>query len=156
MPSIVAGLVISVGGLTESVVKHSRGNLIEWFRKQLKLGNFGLLSNVSNELVKLCADHKHEDRIIVPAFITIGILLDRNLFDFLHKDGSAFGLEIYRIVSTEVKKCNNVTKLNAAVSILIGLLPSNDPVERKAFQGLLAMLGHRYPMVHFLKFQCMS
>ena len=42
--SIAAGLVVSVGGLTESVVKHAGAALVDWCKNQVSEGK-GMISS---------------------------------------------------------------------------------------------------------------
>lgn len=147
MPSIIAGLIISVGGLTESVVKSSRQALIQWFQTQLKAQRYGLVSRVSFTLLELFATYRRNDRVIVPLMKTFAILLDLNLFDCLHRDGPEFGLALYQAVCDEVQKCHDFVKLSASIKLFIGLLPSEPHVVQRTLKGLLVLLGHKFPRV---------
>lgn len=132
MEEVAAGLVISVGGLTESVVKASKNALFEWVRAHLQAKDFGLLSRFSFFLVTLLTRHHQDDRVTIPLMKTMALLLESNLLRFLFEertaeDGSVtaatdFGEQLYTALRDEIQKCTAVPKLSAAISVLIGLL----------------------------------
>ncbi|KAG7398260.1 hypothetical protein PHYBOEH_011433 [Phytophthora boehmeriae] len=160
MEEVAAGLVVSVGGLTESVVKASKTSLFEWVRTHLQSKDFGLLSRFSFFLVTLLSRHHHDDRVTIPLMKTMASLLESNLLRFLFEkrqadDGSAttatnFGERLYEALRDEIQKCTAVPKLDAAISVLIGLLPSDPETEVKSLRALVLFLGHRFPKVRKL------
>lgn len=160
LEEIAAGLVISVGGLTESVVKASKGALFDWMRAHLQAKDFGLLSRFSFFLVTLLTRHHQDDRVTIPLMKTMALLLESNLLRFLFEqrqaeDGSAtattdFGGRLYDVLRDEIQKCTAVPKLSAAISVLIGLLPSDPETEIKTLRALVLFLGHKFPKVRKL------
>ncbi|ETM99131.1 hypothetical protein PPTG_18987 [Phytophthora nicotianae INRA-310] len=160
MEEVAAGLVISVGGLTESVVKASKGALFEWVRAHLQATNFGLLTRFSFFLVTLLTRHHQDDRVTIPLMKTMALLLESNLLRFLFEkrqaeDGSDtnitdFGERLYSALRDEIQKCTAVPKLSAAISVLIGLLPSDPETESKTLRALVLFLGHKFPKVRKL------
>ena len=162
LEEIAAGLIISVGGLTESVVKASKSALFDWMRLHLQSKDFDLLSRFSFFLVTLLTRHHQADRITVPLMKTMALLLESNLLCFLFeerqtKDGNAttttatdFGGRLYDALRDEIQKCAAVPKLSAAISVLIGLLPSDTATERKTLRALMLFLGHKFPKVRKL------
>ncbi|RLN62335.1 hypothetical protein BBJ29_007577 [Phytophthora kernoviae] len=160
MEEVAAGLVVSVGGLTESVVKASKSSLFEWVRAHVQSKDFGLLSRFSFFLVTLLTRHHHDDRVTIPLMKTMASLLESNLLRFLFEerqadDGSVmaatdFGERLYEVLRDEIQKCISVPKLDAAISVLIGLLPSDSEIEAKSLRALVLFLGHRFPKVRKL------
>ncbi|KAL3660909.1 hypothetical protein V7S43_013926 [Phytophthora oleae] len=160
MEEVAAGLVISVGGLTESVVKASKSALFEWMRAHLQAKDFGLLTRFGFFLVTLLTRHHQNDRVIIPLMKTMALLLESNLLRFLFEkrqteDGSDttttdFGERLYSALRDEIQKCTAVPKLSAAVSVLIGLLPSDPETESKTLRALVLFLGHKFPKVRKL------
>ncbi|KAG7383272.1 hypothetical protein PHYPSEUDO_003895 [Phytophthora pseudosyringae] len=160
MEEVAAGLIISVGGLTESVVKASKGALFDWVRAHLQAKDFGLLSRFSFFLVALLTRHHRDDRVTIPLMKTMALLLESNLLRFLFEkrpaeDGSDttttdFGEQLYSALRDEIQKCTAVPKLSAAISALIGLLPSDPETEAKTMRALVLFLGHKFPKVRKL------
>ncbi len=60
--AILSGLILSVGGLTESVVRHSRTALLNWVKEAQKSRNVDALVRLAMSLVKLCDEHHEVDR----------------------------------------------------------------------------------------------
>uniref|UniRef100_H3G7L3 Uncharacterized protein n=1 Tax=Phytophthora ramorum TaxID=164328 RepID=H3G7L3_PHYRM len=160
MEEVAAGLVVSVGGLTESVVKASKGALFGWMRSHLQSKDFGLLSRFSFFLVTLLARHHQDDRVTIPLMKTMALLLESNLLRFLFEERPAedgnttattdFGERLYGVLRDEIQKCTAVPKLSAAIGVLIGLLPSDPKTEAKTLRALVLFLGHKFPKVRKL------
>ncbi|KAJ8554815.1 hypothetical protein ON010_g9670 [Phytophthora cinnamomi] len=159
MEEVAAGLVISVGGLTESVVKASKSALFEWVRTHLQAKNFGLLNRFSFFLVTLLTRHHQDDRVTIPLMKTMALLLESNLLRFLFEErktedgctsATDFGERLYTALRDEIQKCTAVPKLSAAISVLIGLLPSDPETETKTLRALVLFLGHKFPKVRKL------
>ncbi|UIZ27599.1 hypothetical protein KXD40_005842 [Peronospora effusa] len=157
LEDIASGLIISVGGLTESVVKASKSALFDWVRLRLQSKDFGLLSRFSFFLVTLLTRHYHDDRVTISLMKTMALLLESNLLRFLFeerqtKDGNPttstdFGGRLYDALRDEIQKCAAVPKLSAAINVLIGLLPSDTETENKTLRALMLFLGHKFPKV---------
>ncbi len=60
--AILSGLILSVGGLTESVVKYSRTALLNWVKEAQKSQNVDSLVRLAMSVVKLCDEHQGGDR----------------------------------------------------------------------------------------------
>lgn len=155
LEAVTSGLVLSVGGLTESVVKSSKAALFDWLRRHVQLKNVGLLTRFAFFLVTLLTRHSQEDRVTLPLLKTLAIVLESNLLSFLFETRDAdaradFGEKLYAALRDEVQKTTSVPKIAAAVAVLTGLLPSERETERKALKALVLFLGHRFPKVRKL------
>ncbi|KAF0701134.1 Aste57867_8357 [Aphanomyces stellatus] len=147
MEAVVEGLVVSVGGLTESVVKASKNALLVWLKEQLKTNHLQVASKFAHYCVSLFQTHAKDDRVIIPLMKTIAYCLEERTFDFLHKDGPIFGNALYDAVSSEISKTSDLHKISAGLAVLVGLLPSEASVEKRTFRGICVCLGHRFPKV---------
>ncbi|CEG50500.1 Beta-tubulin folding cofactor D [Plasmopara halstedii] len=159
LEEVTAGLVISVGGLTESVTKASKSALFEWMRKHLLAKHYGVLNRFSFFLLTLLKRHHRDDRIAVPIMKTLALLLESNLLQFLFQKrqddendtiASDFGEQLYKELCNAIQKCTLVPKLSAAIYVLIGLLPSDPGTETKSLRALVLFLGHKFPKVRQL------
>ncbi|KAJ0403682.1 hypothetical protein P43SY_003794 [Pythium insidiosum] len=161
--AVLAGLVISVGGLTESVVKASRGALLSWYRLHLNAKNLGLLSRTSFHLVALLTRHQHDDRVTLPLLKTISTLLDDGLLSFLlvtpdndsnqsapppgKEATKSFSERLYIAVRDEIQRATSIPKLVAGITVLVGMLPCDSQEETKVLYALCLFLSHRFPTV---------
>lgn len=69
----MAGLVISVGGLSESVVKQSSGALLRWVRACKSAGNRRAVAGLALRLVGMFGDAEGDPRVVVPLLKTIEV-----------------------------------------------------------------------------------
>ncbi|KAI9905173.1 hypothetical protein PsorP6_013592 [Peronosclerospora sorghi] len=157
LEDITAGIIISVGGLTESVVKASKNALFDWFRAHLQSKDFGLLRRFSFFLLTLFTRSHQNERVTIPLMKTIALLLEAKLLRFLFEQNQAdnvdptdFGGCLYTALRDELQNCVSIPKLSAAISVLTCLLPSDPETERKALRALALFLGHRFPSVRKL------
>ncbi|CAN0577243.1 unnamed protein product, partial [Laminaria digitata] len=69
----VAGLVISVGGLSESVVKKSSSALLRWSRACKAAKNLRALAGLALRLVEMFGDAGGDPRVVVPLLKTVEV-----------------------------------------------------------------------------------
>lgn len=88
--SLLSGLLISVGGLTESVVKSSSESLLEYVSglssslssdDDKAAHSLVLLKQLADDLLAILISEKGHARVIVPAFKTIEMLLSQNMLE---------------------------------------------------------------------------
>ncbi|XP_068082742.1 tubulin-specific chaperone D [Anabrus simplex] len=141
--SVLLGLVVSVGGLTESLVKHSCSSLFSYLK--------GLQDN-SEELKRLCdiiveifSKHQFDDRVIVPLFGFLDRLMGSGCIRAVLQDpNSTFASSILKHVKIEITKTREVTKLVSSVDVLCQLIQVNGAVSRGALVQLSIFLCYRF------------
>lgn len=102
--SLVEGIVVSVGGLTESLSKPSSDALIQWCKKQSGIG-LVWLNHFAFYIIHVFESYKGNVRIIYPLFQMCEKLLNNNCFDKLNeKEHERFNLELIRVSIDEVKR----------------------------------------------------
>ncbi|OQR90902.1 tubulin-specific chaperone D, partial [Thraustotheca clavata] len=116
MPSVVEGLVISVGGLTESVVKASKTSLLNWLKAHIKKQEFRVASQFAYRCLELFTMYEKEDRVTIPLLKTISACLEAQGLNFLHKDGPLFGNAAYDAVRVQISKSSDMNKINAGLA----------------------------------------
>jgi len=167
---VVAGLVLSVGGLTEAVVKSSSSALLAWAKSAHKQrygvgsgsagrasgggGGAGVRGNDRLEGLlctfnQLFEEHREADRVILPLMKTLELLLVNGVYD-----GSATAdpppapmVDIVACAQRESRRSTNIPKLFSTVNVLVSLLSHQNPVRRQALQSILVFLGHRFPRI---------
>jgi tubulin-specific chaperone D len=152
--SIVSGLIISVGALTESVTKYAEEALIDWIRGKI------LHSDVSEEervqklgesLIQIFQTSNGRNRIVLPLLKALEKLFNRGLLDGLVLERSNnFSSSILDCIKRETSNCRDVHRLLSAVSVALNLLSSlgnNDEHNRRILSFLLEMLSHEFPRV---------
>ena len=146
---LLSGLVVAVGGLTESVVRHSSAALSAY----LSSVSAADCEAVAAGLVAVLHRFKGQARVVVPCFKTVSTLLDASLLDELSEHSSFLPLLTERC-EREVRDSSNISKLMAAATLLGQLLVFQPTVEahpaglrRRIVRLLLFLLSHHYPRV---------
>jgi hypothetical protein len=167
--AVIAGLVLSVGGLTEAVVKSSSTALLNWARAKKAALAWPDLHRFGTVLMVLFDSHSGEDRVILPLMKTLEVLLESEVLDFLDDpafstpastapssatgaagattSSSTFGADLMLRVKRELQRSTNIAKLFTGLNIALGLLQFSGQVRQGAMALVLELLGHRYPRV---------
>ncbi|CAM0956477.1 unnamed protein product [Alopecurus aequalis] len=146
---VLSGLVISTGGLQESLRKVSTSALVGY----LQDSNINTIDEgksreclLSHDILWVLQHYQKCDRVITPTLKTIETLLSKKVF--LNKEGHGnFYCELINLLGSELKGSKDFTKLCAGLSILGYISSQLDGTGTKAFSQLLTFLGHRYPKI---------
>jgi len=144
--SVLQGLLVSVGGLTESVVKFSSASLLDYLKSlggdPDKLGGF------MGVFLDVCRQHSRDDRVTLPALKTLDHMLSWGVLDPLASDDSeSVPQQLVAMVKAEVAKCGRPHKIMAAADVYCGLLQFEGATRARCLQQLLILLCHKYPRV---------
>jgi hypothetical protein len=146
--AVISGLVLSVGGLTEAVVKCSSSALLDWARASKDHG--AGLEAFAAVLTSLLDAHAGDDRVVLPLLKTVELVLESEVLDFLstNDDGPNFGAGLMARVNRELARSTNISKLFTGLNCALALLHvPTAAVRYGAMQLVLELLGHRYPRV---------
>ncbi|VAH17220.1 unnamed protein product [Triticum turgidum subsp. durum] len=146
---VLSGLVISTGGLQESLRKASTSALVGYLQdSSINIGDEGKSREylLSRDILWVLQRYQKCDRVIAPTLKTIETLLSKQVF--LNKEGHGdFYSELVKLLGPELKGSKDFTKLCAGLSILGYISSQLDGTGTKAFSQLLVFLGHRYPKI---------
>ena len=144
----IAGLVLSVGGLTEAVVKSSSSALLDWARSKKNTSDWEALNGFSGVLLNLFDEYKGDDRVTLPLMKTIELLLGNDVFDYLAaEEPPSFAVGLLERVKKEIGRSTNVIKLFTGINIALALFEFSGAANRGAQRLVVEVLGHRYPRV---------
>lgn len=147
---IISGIVISVGGLTESVTKHSTKSFLDYLRALQKAKMIGRISKIGRALIGLFDEHTRDNRVILPLLVTVDKLLSHGCLDCLLEDQrSDFPQQLVTRIRRESSKCTDIKRLMAIIPVSLGLLHSNDLnlVHKTILPFVMRLLAHRYPRI---------
>lgn len=147
---VVGGLVISIGGLSEGIGKESLAALLNWCNMQKASKNMRDLSLLATTLVDIFRQFSRQSRVVMPLLKCLSALLRNGIFDFLYSSSSgpeSVGLDLHRLVLTELNKCGEIAKIRAGIDLYLLLLMFDDPVRPAALKSLVTLTGHKYPKV---------
>ncbi|KAJ3682191.1 hypothetical protein LUZ60_014764 [Juncus effusus] len=145
---VLSGLVISSGGLQESLQKTSLNALEEFLKASGKADERESRERkLSADFLWILKRYLKLDRVIVPTFKTIEVLLSKRFF--LNMEGQTEELfsGLLDSLSIELRASKNFTKLNTGISILECISSQTMETNSKAFSFLLSFLGHQYPNI---------
>ncbi|CAM6128397.1 unnamed protein product [Calypogeia fissa] len=150
---ILSGLLISIGGLADSLGKVSSAALMEFFKDTYdqKLspdsGEPHYLDWLGGELSGILADYAGNDRVVVPALKTIDVLFSRGIFSISQPPSDKSAGEVLSSIENELLGCKDVAKLLAGVTVLSHFATLQGPSRTQSVAQLLTLLFHRYPKV---------
>jgi tubulin-specific chaperone D len=163
--AVASGLVISVGGLTESVVKHSAAALLSWARaagggntsssssnsssskkSTAAAADMSALATLGASLTALLTAHSGDDRVALPLLRTLDLLLANDAFAPL-PPAHPFGQHLLAAVRSELRSCRSVPKICAGGGVLLGLISFSGGTGTGALRSALGLLAHKFPRV---------
>jgi len=149
---ILSGVVISVGGLTESVSKNSSASLFEWIRGLRTAKATPKIFRMGEVFLGLFHRHKKNGRVLLPLLSTLDKLLSHGCLDeLLCAKNGMFIIDLMSCLTSEAKGCCDVKRLLAIVGVSLNLLqPHHETVSIMRDQILpfiMTMLLNPYPRV---------
>lgn len=145
--SFVEGIVVSAGGLTESLSKPSSDAIIKWCKNQ---GTFGLmhLAHFAFRIVRVFELYKGNVRIIYPLFKLCENLLSNDCFSKINEiDLNRFYTQLLQVCIDEVKKTRDVKKILYSIPIFIDLIDVEGEISKNSIKHLFVNLTHAFPKV---------
>ncbi|XP_075230882.1 tubulin folding cofactor D [Lycorma delicatula] len=139
--SIMLGFIASVGGLTESLVKHSSSSLFS----HLKIQKDEDLYRLGDVIVKIFEEFQHIDRVTVPMMTFLERLFSSGSFKtVLLNPDCEFPMKILNLTKIEISRMSNVTKLSSSVDVFCQLIQVSGKVSQKALGQLCIFLCHKF------------
>ena len=147
---VLSGLVISVGGLTESLLKHGRDELMTQFEEAEDPE--ALVQRVADSLLRLIRDAGNETRVIIPTFKTLEFLLESMVgLEELQPPEHNFSVELVQLIRGEIRAApKDIHLMLATFNTLSATLLFEEPTRTDAFSAILMLLCHRYPKVRLM------
>ncbi|XP_054723921.1 tubulin-specific chaperone D-like [Uloborus diversus] len=140
-PHLLMGFVVSVGGLTESLVKYSSSALVGHLSSRRSDDAF--LQHLCDALLRVLEENLSNDRVVVPFFKMMNHLLPSGA----ELPGPAFHERLLALAWEASRKSRDPQKIVAAVDLLCNLLPFSEGCRRGALNRLAVFLCHRFPRV---------
>ncbi|XP_078448092.1 ARM repeat superfamily protein [Wolffia australiana] len=140
---VLCGLVISIGGLQDSLRKTAASSLLGYLQESDSDRERAL----GVDLLWILRRHKKCDRIILPTLKTIEILLSKNFLMGVEDNTKEFFVPLIDILAVELKGTKDFSKLHAGLSILGYVAPLPEPVKSLSLSKLISFLAHRYPKI---------
>lgn len=150
--SILEGMVVSVGGLTESVSKNSTASLFEWIRVCRQLKATQKILQMGEVFLGLFHRFKRNGRVLLPLLSTLDKLLSHGYLEELltHNNGN-FIRNLMKSLSNEISGCSDVKRLLAIVGVSLNIiqpdLETSATMRKSVLPVLMSTLLSPYPRV---------
>ncbi|XP_040606163.1 tubulin-specific chaperone D [Mesocricetus auratus] len=143
---ILLGLAVSVGGLTESTVKHSTQSLFEYMKGIQK--DAQVLESFSGTLLKVFEDNLLNDRVSISLLKMLDQLLANGCFEiFTSEENHPFCVKLLALCKEEIRNSKDIQKLRSSIAVLCGMVQFNGDVRKKVLLQLFLLLGHPFPVI---------
>ncbi|XP_033744746.1 tubulin-specific chaperone D-like [Pecten maximus] len=144
--SVLLGLTVSVGGLTESLVIYSSGSLHTYLRTINK--DLTQMSQFVNVVIKIFENYIKVDRVSLPMLKMLNQLLSKGCFSlFAEDENQGFAQKILELTKKEISRSGDPQKLIASADVYCELLQFSTELKKKALFQLLLLMGHKYPRI---------
>ncbi|XP_031113928.1 tubulin-folding cofactor D [Ipomoea triloba] len=143
---VASGLVISIGGLQDSLRKASLGALMDYLQSAENQTD-SIEQSLSKDIVWVLQMYKRCDRVTTPTLKTIEILFSKKVFLNMEAHTSVFCAAVLDSLRLELKGSKDFSKLNAGIAILGYIASLLEPISTQAFSQLIVFLNHRYPKI---------
>ncbi|XP_050312705.1 tubulin-specific chaperone D [Anthonomus grandis grandis] len=145
---VLLGLVCSVGGLTESLVKKSGASLFTYLKEEEKSKGLKEIKRICETVHTIFVDHQKCDRITVPMFRFLDKLIDSQCISGIIEDtGDDFTKRILKLVQMEIAGCRDIYKLMDGISLMCQFIQVPGEVSQTALVQLSILLCHRQTYV---------
>ncbi|CAG8461477.1 14387_t:CDS:10 [Funneliformis mosseae] len=149
---LLTGLVLSAGGISESLVRYSSSKLLE-YASTLPIDSSTVSSSELNvsltefakSLLDIAQHFQKQDRIIIPLFEVIDLLFEACTLQKITNEKQF--LDLFECVKKEVTKCKDIRKLTACMKVFCGMISLSGTVRNKALYQLLSLLVHPFPKI---------
>jgi len=142
---IILGFIVSVGGITERLVKNSSQSL---FTELKSLSTEGL-GKFCSALLSVFTKHQKQDRVTLPLFKFLDHLITSNCLEpVLDADNNKFSFELFGLCKTEISRCADPNKLMSSCDVFCSLLQVRDAATvKKCLVQLAIFLCHKFPRI---------
>ena len=142
---IILGLIVSIGGLTERLVKNSSESMFA----ELRSMNKSQLESFATSLLAVFKKNQKVDRVTIPLFKFLDQLLtSSSLESLLEEEANQFSFQLFSLCKTEIIKSGDPNKIMSSGDVFCQLLQSTDTnTVKKCLVQLSIFLCHKFPRV---------
>ncbi|KAG0313904.1 hypothetical protein BGZ97_009783 [Linnemannia gamsii] len=157
---LLLGFVISAGGLTETLVRHS-SSCLTGFISSLPLTTSDIMDvddttsstptmtlvEFANEIQKIIDRYEGQDRLIVPLLEVLDLLFESGILLMLNHPSDFDFAPMVKFVRRQTIKCKDTRKLCASIRTFCGLCGLGGKVKNAILLELLRLLVHPFPKI---------
>jgi len=142
---IILGLIVSIGGLTERLVKNSSESMF----RELSSMDQRQLDSFATSLLTVFKKHQKVDRVTVPLFKFLDQLLTSSCLEAIMDDSkNQFSFQLFGLCKAEITKSGDPNKIMSSGDVFCQLLQAADTnTVKKCLVQLSIFLCHKFPRV---------
>lgn len=142
--AILLGLIVSVGGISESLVTASSNCLFDYLRSQ----NLAELRRICDIIAFMYESNLHNDRIVLPMLSFLDKLLGSGTIQAVLKDPSSkFALQIFNLTRAALAGKMDKFKLLRSIDVYCQMIQVDGVVCKKSLGRLMILLCHKFGWV---------
>lgn len=147
--TVLEGLIVSIGGLTESISREATRAFLEQrrFRETFPL----LLKSTVENMVVIFGNRFQDDRVVLPLLKTIETFYRHGIFNDIDPTTHAmWNDKLYELLRRQLSSSTNVAKLIVIIDIVVMVVSGvhdNVFVWRHQASLLVNLLTHKYPRI---------
>lgn len=146
--SLLLGWVVSMGGLTEALVKESSAALVGHCRLMASSDDTEFLKKLCSTLLLIHTNNKAKDRVVVPLLKSLEIIFRSGCISPFMKANSIIVHDFIIIVRHQISGANDFIKIRVAVDVLCLIYEVADLVDQEAIvKQLVVLTGHKFPRI---------
>ncbi|XP_043924058.1 tubulin-specific chaperone D [Protopterus annectens] len=143
---VLLGLTVSVGGLTESTVKHSAQSLFEYLKTIQDAVD--PMTKFCETLLQIFRDNLQNNRVSIPLLKMLYQMLVSNIFDiFAHVENPPFAVELLSLCKQELRKSKDVQKILSGIAVFCEMIQFKGSIRKDIMLQLLLLLCHPFPII---------
>lgn len=117
--NVLLGLVSSIGGMTETLVKSSSSSLYAYLQSLEQNNKMAQIEKLCDIIYLIFVDYQKNDRIIVPMFRFLEKLMCSGSINVIIGDpNSEFSKKIFKLIQVEMNGCKDIYKLVDGINLL--------------------------------------
>jgi hypothetical protein len=153
LSAVLSGLIVSIGGITETVARASLKAFLHFCENQRNLTNkHWFFNELRGGVVTLFSDNTKNDRVICPLIKFVGIMIQNGILNFELSSFSwtndKFSETLLVSLMLEMRDTTNILKIILCLDVLVLLMSfNNDVVRYLSFNTIIRNIGHKYPRI---------
>lgn len=139
--NLLRGIIFSVGGISESLVKYSSVSLFTYLQEIDETG----LKDLCEKILNIFEESHKNERMIISMFAFLDRLLSSGCIQSILDDANnTISERILVLLKNEIKYSGNMKLLISSINVFCQLLQVRGPVAERAFCQLSIFLCHKY------------
>ncbi|KAL0271366.1 UNVERIFIED_CONTAM: hypothetical protein PYX00_008475 [Menopon gallinae] len=138
--SIMEGFILSVGGITERLVKFSTISLLSFMKS---IEDLNELNRLCSTIITIFERYQHNNRVIVPLFAFLDRLLGSGVIRSILEDpNNKFAEQLLHLAKIETHKIRDYRKLVNSMDLYCQLVQVKGAVSQRALAQMALFLCH--------------